>query len=419
MKLVRRPRRSGGYPGVQRPGRKCFLAMLGVTVSVLPLAAVPARDLTLRGKTTATAYLFAESPAYAEQSRNQWGLRVQPELIYGGDALLTWTLEPVLGYASQAQQQPDFDLRQAKLDVDWGDWRLTLGNDVVFWGVTEVVQLPDVVNQTDLADDIFGDTKLGQPMLRLERLSDLGAFQLYYFPLARVRRFPGEEGRLRLQPYVDEDAALWETDLKEAEPSFAARWETNWDRLDFGAFAYHGVTREPAFVPDADRLRPFYAVVDQLGIDAQWTQGATLAKLELLGTRDQPDRRLRRGDAVATAVGLEHNLFGIAGSRKDLALILEYSFDSRGRNALNPWQNDLTIGARLSFNDVDASRIRLLATQDLYFDTSSVRLTASRRWSENLRLSMDAVYFIEVDERDFLYSYRRDSFLRLTVERFF
>ena len=60
-----------------------------------------------------------------------------------------------------------------------GKFRVGVGK--VFWGVTESQHLVDIINQTDLVENIDTEDKLGQPMLETTWLQNWGATTVLYF----------------------------------------------------------------------------------------------------------------------------------------------------------------------------------------------------------------------------------------------
>ena len=58
-------------------------------------------------------------------------------------------------------------------------WEIRVGVRTVFWGVTELQHLVDVINQTDLVENIDGEQKLGQPMVNLALIHDWGTVELF------------------------------------------------------------------------------------------------------------------------------------------------------------------------------------------------------------------------------------------------
>ena len=83
-----------------------------------------------------------------------------------------------------------------------------VGINSVFWRVVESNHLVDILNQTDLIEDIDGEEKLGQPMISLSTQQDWGGLSLFVLPWFRERTFPSEEGRLRSQSGTDKLTAI-------------------------------------------------------------------------------------------------------------------------------------------------------------------------------------------------------------------
>ena len=103
------------------------------------------------------------------------------------------------------------DLREAYWAYEGEDWEILLGANKVFWGVTESRHLVDIINQTDLVEDIDQEQKLGQPMVNLLLQRDWGQLDFYLMPWFRERTFPGIDGRLRaplrlLSPLISESS---------------------------------------------------------------------------------------------------------------------------------------------------------------------------------------------------------------------
>ena len=92
---------------------------------------------------------------------------------------------------------------------DQAELRVGIGR--VFWGVTESYKLVDVINQTDLVENVDREDKLGQPLVNLTFVRDWGALDLYVLPGFRERTYPGREGRLRSEPLVDTNRATYES----------------------------------------------------------------------------------------------------------------------------------------------------------------------------------------------------------------
>lgn len=309
---------------------------------------------------------------------------------------------------------PYFDLEVAKLTRDAGAFSISAGMDTVYWAKTEVARLSNILNQEDLRRGRDIDDRLGRPMVRLSYFSDSGLFEAYYLPYAVERAFPEASSRLRTQIPITGDAVY--EDLRGPwTPSFAARYSHSAGPLDLGTYIHHGVALEPAFMPADGELAPYYGIIRQIGMDLQYTTGACAFKTELRHTWNQPDLSLSRVDVNAAAVGIEYTLFGIAGSNADLNLIGEYAYDSRGRFAVTPFQDDIVIGGRLSWNTLSATEIELLYLKDLDFGTRGINLELSHRLTENLRILLSGQKLYHVVPGDILFGLRGDDNLRFNL----
>jgi len=178
-----------------------------------------------------------------------------------------------------------FDLREASVLWLRDGWSLMAGVGKVFWGTTESVHLVDIINQSDAVEDIDNEAKLGQPMVNFTLERDWGALDLYVLPFFQERTYPASEGRLRgLAPVLGD--AEYESDAGCWHPDFAARWSHALRDVDLGVAGFYGTSREPHLLPtEAENglaLKPYYSIIDQFSVDAQYTRGATLWKLEAM-----------------------------------------------------------------------------------------------------------------------------------------
>ncbi len=90
-------------------------------------------------------------------------------------------------------------------------WELRIGVRKVFWGVAESQQLVDIINQTDLVENVDGEDKLGQPMVNIALIRSWGTVDFFLLPWFRERTFPGQVGRLRFAQPVDTDNPAYES----------------------------------------------------------------------------------------------------------------------------------------------------------------------------------------------------------------
>ncbi|MEM1313446.1 MAG: hypothetical protein AAGI51_02760, partial [Pseudomonadota bacterium] len=327
-------------------------------VVAVPAAAQSILDaVVLRPEAKVELRLFPEDPQFDGQLEH-----LQPSLVLTGEA--SWRsddratralFEPYLRLDGADQERTYFDAREAHVSHAFGDWEALVGASTVFWGVAEAHNPVDVINQIDLLEDIDGDEKLGQPMLRLNWRGDAGSVDLFYLPYFRERAFPGEDGRLRPDPIVAGGRAEFERGGGAWAGDAALRYETRIDDLDLGLHAFYGTSRAPTleFDPSLGRLTPFYAELAQAGLDAQYTTGPWLLKLEAVAGAAASEA------FTASAAGVEYTFFDVAASGLDLGMIGEHLHDTRGRgrSAEPLFGSDVFAGARLTWNDVQDTEL--------------------------------------------------------------
>ena len=293
------------------------------------------------------------------------------------------------------------------------------GLDTVFWGKTEAVHLVDIINQTDGVEDLDDEDRLGQPMVKVAYLSDVGEFSVYYLPYFRERTFAGPEGRLRVNPAINTDGVVYDTSTEEWTPSFAARFTGTFEDVDLGVSAFHGIGRDPAFFFDGTSLRPFYERITQVGIDAQYTSDATLWKAEGIYRWGQRNAAFVEEDFLALTGGVEHTLYSVFETNADLGLIAEYAWDSRGDDALTVFENDLIVGTRLALNDEADTSALFTAAVDMDDGAVGLRLEAERRIAEDWKLGLEGQAFLNGPSTGPGSSFNDDHYVRVKLTWFF
>ena len=365
---------------------------------------------------------FFRDPQFVGQDRDSASIAGQFTVLaewMGGD--VSFRLTPFGRLDSADDRRSHWDIREAKLDAIRGDWSFTVGADTFFWGKTEVVHLVDIINQTDQVEDLDDEDRLGQPLLRVAYLTDIGEVAAFYMPYFRERTFPGVSGRLRSNPPVNTARPAYDTGAEEWTPSFALRYTGVFGDVDLGLSVFHGLGRDPAFFFDAATgdVRPFYERINQAGIDVQYTSEATLWKGEGIFRKGQKNNRFEDENFVALTGGFEHTLFGILDTNADLGLIGEYAWDSRGDKALTSFQNDLILGTRLTLNDEADTAVLLTGAVDVTDGSVGLRLEADRRIAESWTLAIESLGFLGLDRRSPGGAFADDSFVRLKLTHFF
>ena len=390
---------------------------------LLAAAGAEAQTLDFSGNLSTQAQWYPQSPAFAGQRSATGGLVLEPTL-YGDIAQRTsFTLTALYRYDSADAERTHADLREAYVltygDWDANSWELRLGVDRVFWGVAELHNLVDIVNQLDLVEHPRDRPKLGQPMVHLTLSGDWGIAESFLLPCHRKRTFPGRAGRNRSEYLIDGDA-LYESGAEERHLDVAFRYSNAVGLLDFGLTAFVGTSREPSFLvrprsqPSAQtspRLIPYYEQIRQFGLDAQLTTEPWLYKLEAIHRRGARNLLGVEEDYGAFIFGMERTFYAVFESREDLTVLAEWHYDGRERRATSAWANDLFVAGALTFNDVQGTELVAGVLADLRHDTRSLNLELKRRLTNSWTMRLEGIAYLSADSQDLTYGGRRDSYL--------
>jgi hypothetical protein len=369
-------------------------------------------------------YFFKEALYSQQLSHSQTSFSVEPELYWswnGGNDSILFT--PFYRIDSHDDNRTHGDIRELAYIHASDSWELRVGIRKEFWGVTEFQHLVDVINQTDGVEDFDGEDKLGQQMINLSLVNDWGIVDVFLLPGFRERTYAGAEGRLRGPFVVDEDNVNYESSAGQQHLDVALRWAHSVGDFDLGAYWFHGTNREAYLTPAPQTnliqpsLQQYYTQMDQLGIDVQATLGDWLWKYESIFRSTSVE------DFWATQAGFEYSFIGVFDSNLDLGLLMEHSWDSRGEVALGAQgsllQNDLFLGARLAFNDMQSSEVLMGIGSDLDHNAFSFMVEASRRFGDNFIVSLDVRLLQSNEQSDLLYALSHDDHAQLSIAWYF
>ena len=298
------------------------------------------------------------------------------------------------------------------------DWELRVGIRKVFWGVAESQHLVDIINQSDVIENLDTEDKLGQPMINLALIRDWGTIDLFVLPYFRERTFASNEGRLRTQPAVATDRVEYESAAEEHHVDFAARWSHALGDWDLGLSHFYGTSREPRLLPRSVpsgelTLIPRYDIIHQTGLDLQATKGDWLWKLEVIRRSGQADT------FVAMTGGFEYTFIGIFDTLMDLGVLTEYLYDDRADRSTVPFQDDVLTGMRLSVNDEQSTTALFGVIIDRDDRAWSVNLEASRRFGNRWTVELEARFFENLDPGNAQQAIKDDDYIQLQILRYF
>ena len=284
-------------------------------------------------------------------------------------------------------------------------------------GVTESRHLVNVLNQVDQVENIDEEDYLGQPMINLTIQKDIGRFSFYALPYFRERTFAGNEGRLRSTIVVDEDDAEYESGAEEWHTDFAIRYSHYLGDWDVGASYFYGTGREPTLTLNdtATRLIPHYDIINQVGIDVQYTNDEWLWKFEGIVREGQGDT------FAATVVGFEYTYFQFRNSDADFGILLEHLFDDRDDTGapVTALENDVFIGARYTLNDIQDTMLLAGGIVDLEDESYSLRMEAERRIGDSVKVELEGQIFSNSRDSSLTAAFKDDDFIQLSISQYF
>ncbi len=401
---------------------KDYLKAIPLSILLASSCSIAAGELS--GNISLEGRYFNSAGAFPDQQKKGgFSLSLQPEYKHKWDNDRSrFTFSPFYRWDEKDKERTHADIRQLDIVKSKGDWEFQAGIGKVYWGVAESQHLVDVINQTDAVEGTDGEDKLGQPLFRVSRLSDNGSLDLYVLPYFRERTFAGAKGRFRTPLVVDTKNATYESSRKEKHVDYAVRWSETVDELDIGVHYFNGTSRSPVFNPIikngiAVGLRPHYPLMNQIGVDLQYTGEETIWKFEGIGRNYNKVSGLK--DYTAMVVGFEHSLPLLSDSGLEMTLLGEYHHDSRGEVANAPFQNDVFVGSRLSFNDAESTELLAGAFVDMDNGSKSLRVEGSRRIGKGLKLNVEGQVFTDVDNKDPLKIFQQDDYLQVELQKYF
>jgi len=214
---------------------------------------------------------------------------------------------------------------------------------------------------------------------------------------------------------VDTDAAKYESAAGRRHLDLAARWSHSLGDWDIGLSHFYGTNREPLLLLNSSgsALIPFYETMHQTGVDVQYTSDACLWKLETI-------RRETDFDTFSALTGgVEYTFYSVFDSDIDVGLLAEYLFDDRDDASVTAFEDDVLIGARLTWNDAQSSELLFGLIQDLSSQDIGWNVEASRRIGNRWKVSLEGRFFSVDDQSSVLFPVRNDDTLQLELARYF
>ncbi len=364
-------------------------------------------------------YFFQEGLVPSQQYDSNLSISAEPEYYHDwDDGRQSLVFKPFARLDQRDDERTHWDIRELEWTYAGQGWETRAGIGKVYWGVTEVWHLVDIINQTDLLENPDGEQKLGQPMVKFSSEKDWGTLDFFLLPGFRERTYPGEDGRMRTHPRVDTDQAEFESGAGNKRVDAAIRWSHYFGDWDVGLAHFYGTGRDPLFrlgMDDDDRfvLVPFYEIINQTSLDVQATIGSWLWKFETLHRQGMDE------SFYALTGGLEYTRVGVFESSNDLGVLAEIMYDQRQKNATSPFNNDAFLGLRWVVNDAHSSELLFGVIYDWKTHSKLLNLEASRRLGQDYILSVQARAWLDIRPGDLLLPLNHDDYLEISLARYF
>lgn len=397
--------------------RLLFLASIFCTVELFGLDQSFKLNVGLDGR-----YFPLESKSSFNDYKHNINIFISPEYQLSWDEKAQrLVVKPDLRYDQHDEARTEWDLDDFYWSYFSERYSVKIGRSIEYWGVTESQQIVNIINQINLAENLYGDSRLGQSMVKISYLHGRGEWSFYVLPEFRARIFPEKEGRpaanIQIEPEANE--IKFESKEKNRHIDFATRLTSYFSDHEFAFSIFKGTSRDPNFITTlASNMSPvfvpYYKQLTQFGLEWQTTLDSLLLKMELVYKYKSNDQYW------AGTLGEEYTFFDVLESGWDIGVFLEYLFDHYDQDDefINT-QNDIFYGLRIAGNDEADSSLVAGVSHDLDDSTSFSRLQFTTRLFGSTRLSADATIILNVAKENIIYENRKDGFLNLKLETFF
>lgn len=387
------------------------LTGLSLRVFAASLFSAPAHAWDFRGEVAGEGRYFTEGRGYNEYWHNGSAYLKAEVLHDWNDRRDLFTFIPYARVDEHDEDRTHADIRELSWIHVADTWESRVGVRKVFWGVTEGRHLVDIINQTDLVDQIDGEEKLGQQMVNVSTVQDWGILDVYLLPGFRERTFPGEDGRPRLPVVIDQDHAQYESAAEQERVDAAIRLQMFLGSWQVALSHFSGTSREPLLLPNIQdltpaqigalvttqqlpvgfdaRLTPYYSVIDQTGLELQYINEGWIWKLEAISRSGEGDR------FAAYDAGFEFTQYALFGSDIDLGYIVEYMYEDRNELLASPFEHDWLFGGRMTFNDVASTELLMGLIYDPHSEEKAISFESSRRFGDRLKVSLEGRFYAD------------------------
>jgi hypothetical protein len=293
-----------------------------------------------------------------DKRKNALALRVESELKKSwGEGVFVGKIKALLDKDDSSRRYIDFS--DLYYQYNFEDSDILIGRNTRFWGALEFYNITDVFNTKDFLDDPFDyDSKLGSWNIAYTHYLESGEFSLIVKLHEERQRVQDRESVNNFFPLPYEDTLLTQKD--ENRPSLFLKYSASAEdiQIDY-AFIYengYDSQRYMSINPRGKLQENAYIVNKFLGY-ATYIHGDMIYKTEMAYALSD-DKQV--SDYGEFGLGMEYTMYGF-WQKRDLGLLAEYyryeAEDSTKVDFNKFFANDLTLGFRLSLNDLDSSEV--------------------------------------------------------------
>ncbi len=293
----------------------------------------------------------------ANKRDNALALRVEVEVKKEvDDGVFVMKMKRIMDKDDHERRYMDFCDLYYQYNFENAD--ILIGRNTRFWGALEFYNFTDVFNTKDFLDDPFDyDSKLGAWNVAYTQYLDNGEISLIVKLHEERQKIQDEESvdNFFPMPYLDK----LHTQKDENRPTIYLKYSASGEevQVDYGVVYQNGYDAKRYISVTNGALQQNAFIVNKLMGYATYIHGDTIYKIEATYALSDEDKV---SDYAEIGVGLEHTLYGF-WDKKDLGLLVEYyryePSDDKKVNLNSFFADDLTLGFRLSMNDLSSSEV--------------------------------------------------------------
>ena len=118
-------------------------------------------------------------------------------------------------------------------------------------------------------------------------------------------------------------------------------------------------------------------------------------------------------------MGLEYLINNLFENKWDFTSFIEYHNDDRNNDSTDIFQNDLFLATRLNFNNIEGTELLTSITLDTDGGGNTSTIELSSRITDNIRVTGSYNSYWSTNDKDILYSFRRDNYFGFKAIKYF